>query len=81
MPSHRTQQCLFTSTHTNIDPSGDTLTPRTDSDGYIRIAYQNIHGTRSLGLQLPTEIDASTSWGCQKPTAHGPPKRKRNTIT
>ena len=63
MPSHRTQQRLSTSTHTNIDPSGDTLTPRTDSDGYIRIAYQNIHGTRSLGLQLPTEIDAIETLG------------------
>ena len=49
---------------TNIDPSGDPLRQKTPDDNFIRIAYQNIHGT-SLGrdLNTPDEIDAMDELG------------------
>ncbi len=62
MNNRRTQHRLQTSS-ANIEPSGDPLLDRTDSDGLIRIAYQNINGLHNTGFQLPTEIEAIESMG------------------
>ena len=62
MTTRTTQQRLPTST-ANIEPSGDPLLDRTDSDGLLRLAYQNINGLGNTGFQLPTEIEAIESLG------------------
>ena len=49
-------------TYDNITPSGDHLIPRTDTDTYIRIGYQNIHGT-SRETHIPSEITAMQELG------------------
>jgi hypothetical protein len=46
---------------TNIPPSGDPIPTRDDSDGLIRIAYQNVHGVRTNGFCIPTELEAIES--------------------
>jgi len=62
MPNYA-QRRLSITTHTNINPSGDKLHPRTDVDGLISGSPINIHGTRTLGLRIPTEIEAIESLG------------------
>jgi hypothetical protein len=49
-------------TYDNITPSGDHLIPRTTTDTYIRIGYQNIHGT-SRETHIPSEITAIQELG------------------
>ena len=46
---------------TNIDPSGDPLISRNDTDGILRIAYQNVHGVHNNGFSIPTELEAIES--------------------
>ena len=63
MNNTRSQQRLHhPHSSTNIEPSGDPLLPCHDSDGLIRIAYQNIR-TCTFGLLIPTEIEAMESLG------------------
>ena len=47
----------------NIDPSGDPITDRTESDGLIRIAYQNVHGIRMTNCIIPTELETLEAHG------------------
>lgn len=64
MHSHHTQTYLTPPPSTsNLENSGDPITPRTDTDGIIRIAYQNIHGTTTSGFNIPTELEAMESLG------------------
>lgn len=46
----------------NIEPSGDTLREREESDTYIRIAFQNIRGI-TTNEDVPTEIEAMHELG------------------
>lgn len=51
-----------TSRYDNIEPSGDTLRERGESDNYIRIAFQNIRGI-TRNEDLPVELDAMHELG------------------
>ena len=46
----------------NIEPSGDTLRDREESDTFIRIAFQNIRGI-TRNEDIPTEIEAMQELG------------------
>ena len=64
MPDTRVQQ-RFNPPRTaeNIDPSGDPIIARTDSDGLIRIAYQNVRGIRTTNFIIPTELETLETHG------------------
>jgi hypothetical protein len=49
-------------THDNIEPSGNPLRERTDSDTFLRIAYQNIRGI-TRNEHIPAEIEAMQELG------------------
>ena len=51
-----------TTRYDNIEPSGDLLREREDSDDYIRIAFQNIRGI-TRNEDIPSEIDAMHALG------------------
>lgn len=62
MHNRKTQQHFQPpQTGTNIAPSGNPLPSRTDSNGIIRIAYQNVHGVHTKGFSIPTELEAIES--------------------
>lgn len=51
-----------TTRYENIEPSGDTLRERDESDKYVRIAFQNIRGI-TRHEDVPSEIDAMHELG------------------
>lgn len=51
-----------TTRYENIEPSGDALREREESDTYIRIAFQNIRGV-TRNEDVPSEIDAMHELG------------------
>ena len=50
------------SRYDNIEPSGDRMREREESDNYIRIAFQNIRGI-TRAEDIPSEIDAMDELG------------------
>jgi hypothetical protein len=47
----------------NIDPSGDPIIDCTDSDGFIPIAYQNVHRVRTTNFIIPTKLETLEAHG------------------
>ena len=57
------QRIPQTRTTGNIESSGDAIQDRSDSDGLIRFAFQNVHGVRTHKFHIPTEIEAMETYG------------------
>ena len=49
--------------HSNIDPSGDECVPREVGDGLVRVAYQNVRGLSSWGLETSEEVQTMADYG------------------